>query len=106
MADAISAGAAGRPAGGMDASAPSWLPIASVPAVRVGPGLAALTRTPLGPNAAAQALVSRVSAALLDPYRLMPATPKWATMVSTVTTAPLPRAGMAGASAAARMEGA
>jgi hypothetical protein len=32
-----------------------------VPSVRVGPGLTALTRTPLGPNSADHALVSRVS---------------------------------------------
>jgi YHS domain-containing protein len=52
----------GRTAGGgQDASWSSWLPIGSVPSVRVGPGLTALTRTPLGPNSAAQALVSRVS---------------------------------------------
>src|ERR1700721_646473 len=106
MADAISSGAAGGPAGAMDASTSSWLPIASVPSVRVGPGLTALTRTPPGPKSAAHALVRRVSAALLDPYRPMPAIPKWATMVSTLTTAPLPRAAMAGASSATRMKGA
>ena len=39
----------------------------AVPSVRVGPGLTALTRTPDGPYSAAQALVSRTSAALLDP---------------------------------------
>src|SRR5258708_27533711 len=106
MADAISSGAAGRPAGAMDASTSSWLPIDSVPSVRVGPGLTALTRTPLGPNSAAHALVSRVSAALLDPYRAMPETPNWATMVSTLTIAPLPRAAMAGASSPTRVNGA
>jgi hypothetical protein len=42
----------------MDASTSSWLPIGSVPSVRVGPGLTALT--PLGPNSAAHDLVSRV----------------------------------------------
>jgi hypothetical protein len=73
----------------------------SVPSVRVGPGLTALTRTPFGPNSAAHALVSRVSAALLEPYRAMPATPKWATMVSTLMTEPWPRVAMAGASSPA-----
>ena len=71
-----------------------------------GPGLTALTRTPAGPNSADQALVSRASAALLDPYRAMPATPKWATMVSTLMIDPRPRAAMAGASSPARMKGA
>jgi len=42
-------------------------PIAAVPSVRVGPGLTAFTRTPLGPYSAAHALVSRLMAALLDP---------------------------------------
>src|ERR1700743_1099493 len=106
MADAISAGAAGRPARAMAARASHWPAHASVPSVRVGPGLTALTRTPLGPNSAAQDLVSRVSAALLDPYRPMPATPKWATMVSTLMIAPCPRAAMVGASLPTRMNGA
>jgi hypothetical protein len=39
----------------------------SVPSVRVGPGLTAFTRTPLSPYSAAQALVSRLMAALLEP---------------------------------------
>src|SRR5258708_32384324 len=95
MAEAISSGAAGRPAGARDASWSSWLPIGSVPSVRVGPGLTALTRTPLEANSAAQALVSRVSAALLDPYKAMPATPKEAPVVSTLLIAPLPRAPLA-----------
>ena len=36
----------------------------------------------------------------------MPATPKWATMVSTLMTEPLPRAAMAGASSPVKMNGA
>ena len=36
----------------------------------------------------------------------MPATPKWATMVSTLTIEPWPRAAMAGASSPTRMNGA
>src|SRR5258708_37502481 len=106
MGEAISSGAAGRPAGARDASWSSWLPIGSVPSVRVGTGLTALTRTPLEPNSAAQALVSRVTAALLDPYKAMPATPEWATMVNTLMIETLPRAAMAGASSATQMKGA
>src|SRR5712691_8301995 len=45
----------------------------AVPSVRVGPGLTALTRTPYGPYSAAQDLVSSTSAALLAPYRPIPA---------------------------------
>src|SRR5258707_9999144 len=67
IASAISSGAAGRPAGACAASCCSASPIASVPSVRVGPGLTVLTRTPLGPYSAAHALVSRLIAALLDP---------------------------------------
>src|SRR5712671_3730387 len=75
IASAISSGAAGRPAGACAASCCSASPIAAVPSVRVGPGLTAFTRTPLGPYSAAHALVSRLMAALLDPYRLRPAAP-------------------------------
>jgi len=42
-------------------------PMASVPSVRVGLGLTALTRTPRGPYSAAHVLVSRLRAALLEP---------------------------------------
>ena len=56
-----------RPAGAWAASCSSPSPMASVPSVRVGPGLTALTRTPLGPYSAAQVLVSRLMAALLEP---------------------------------------
>jgi hypothetical protein len=35
--------------------------------VRVGPGLTALMRTPLGPYSAVHALVSKLTAALLEP---------------------------------------
>jgi hypothetical protein len=58
IASAISSGAAGRPAGACAASCCSASPIAAVPSVRVGPGLTAFTRTPLGPYSAAHALVS------------------------------------------------
>src|SRR5207244_8109207 len=75
IASAISSGVAGRPAGACAASCCSASPIAAVPSVRVGPGLTALTRTPLRPYSAAHALVSRLMAALLEPYRLMPAAP-------------------------------
>src|SRR2546428_7314798 len=67
MASAISSAVAGRPAGAWAASCSSPCPMASVPSVRVGPGLTVLTRTPLGPYSAAQALVSRLMAALLEP---------------------------------------
>src|SRR6476469_10612294 len=67
IASAISSGAAGRPAGACAASCCSAPPIAAVPAVRVGPGLTAFTRTPLGPYSAAHASASRLMAALLDP---------------------------------------
>src|ERR1017187_3383966 len=105
MAAAISPGEATRPAGASAASWSSASPIISTPSVRVGPGETALTRTPLGPNSAAQALVSRFSAALLEPYRAMPALPNPPTMVVTLTIAPLPRAAMAGASSATRKNG-
>src|ERR1017187_11008617 len=81
MAAAISPGEATRPAGASAASWSSASPIISTPSVRVGPGETALTRTALGPNSAAQALVSRFSAALLEPYRAMPALPNPPTMV-------------------------
>ncbi len=64
MASAISSAVAGRPAGAWEASFSRPSPIASVPSVRVGPGLTALTRTPLGPYSAAQVLVNRLMAAL------------------------------------------
>jgi hypothetical protein len=67
IASAISSGAAGRPVGACAASCCSASPIAAVPSVRVGPGLTAFTRTPLGPYSVAHALVSRLMAALLDP---------------------------------------
>jgi hypothetical protein len=38
----------------------------AVPSIRVGPGLTAFTRTPLGPSSADHALVSSSNAALLD----------------------------------------
>src|ERR1019366_4994 len=95
----------GRPPGASAASWSSASTIISTPSVRVGPGETALTRTPLGPNSAAQALVSRFSAALLEPYRAMPALPNPPTMVVTLTIAPLPRAAMAGASSATRKNG-
>src|SRR5205807_9136069 len=66
-ASAISSAVAGRPAGAWAASCSSPSPMASVPSVRVGPGLTALTRTPLGPYSAAHVLVSRLMAALLEP---------------------------------------
>src|SRR5207302_9955133 len=53
MASAISSAVAGRPAGAWAASCASSSPMASVPSVRVGPGLTAFTRTPLGPYSAA-----------------------------------------------------
>src|SRR5438552_1503745 len=49
IASAISSAVPGRPAGAWAASFSRPSPIASVPSVRVGPGLTALTRTPLGP---------------------------------------------------------
>src|ERR1700721_1264245 len=73
--------------------------------VRVGPGATALTRTPLGPYSAAQALVSSSRAARLAPYRAMPPCPKLATIVETLTIEPHPRSAMAGASDATRKNG-
>ena len=102
MAAAISSGEATRPTGASAASWSSAAPIIWTPSVRVGPGDTAFTRTPLGPNSAAHALVSRLSAALLEPYMAMPALPTPATIVVTLTIAPLPRAAMAGASSATR----
>src|SRR5882757_5927605 len=67
IVSAISSGAAGRPAGACAASACRASPIDAVPSVRVGPGLTAFTRTPVGPYSAAHALVSRLIATLLDP---------------------------------------
>ena len=105
MASAISSGVAGRPAGAWAASCSTPSPMASVPSVRVGPGLTALTRTPRGPYSAAHALVSRLIAALLELYRLIPANPKSATMVDTLTIAPLPLFAISGASSATRKYG-
>ena len=51
----ISSAVTGRPAGAWAANCSSPSPMASVPSVRVGPGLTALTRTPLGPYSAAHA---------------------------------------------------
>src|SRR6266851_4937867 len=81
MASAISSAVAGRPAGAWAANCSSPSPMASVPSVRVGPGLTALTRTPLGPYSAAHVLVSRLRAALLEPKRLIPGAPYSAAMV-------------------------
>src|ERR1700751_4504165 len=67
IALAISCGEATRPAGEAAAIWSSASPMDSVPSVRVEPGDTALTRIPLGPNSAAQALVSRPTAALLEP---------------------------------------
>src|ERR1700722_216783 len=64
MASPISSGVAGRPAGAWAASCSKPSPIASVPSVRVGPGLTALTRTPLWPYSAAHDLVNRLNRCL------------------------------------------
>src|SRR2546427_5018334 len=64
MASAISSALAGRPAGAWAASCSRPSPIASVPSVRVGPGLTALTRTPLGPYSAVHALVQQIDGGL------------------------------------------
>src|ERR1700752_93324 len=77
----------------------------SVPAVRVGPGATALTRIPLGPNSAAQALLKRLIAALLEPYSAAPACPNVATIVETFTITPSPRSAIEGASAPTRKNG-
>lgn len=74
----------------------------AVPSVRVGPGCTALTRTPRGPYSAAQAFVSRFTAALLEPYSAVSGKPSVAAMVLTLTIAPLPRSAIAGASSATR----
>src|ERR1700739_1779355 len=63
MASAISPAVAGRPAGAWAASCSKPSPIASVPSVRVGPGLTALTRTSLRPYSAAHDFVNRLIAA-------------------------------------------
>src|SRR5216683_1985024 len=57
MASAISSAVAGRPAGACAASCSTPSPIASVPSVRVGAGLTALTRTPRGPYSVPHDLV-------------------------------------------------
>src|SRR5579871_4535276 len=94
IAAASSSGRATRPAG---ARASCWFTIssgaASIMRVRVGPGATALTRTPCGPYSAAQAFVKSSSAARLAPYRPMPACPKLATIMDTLTIEPHPRAG-------------
>ena len=77
----------------------------SIIRVRVGPGATALTRTPLGPYSAAQAFVNSSRAARLAPYRAMPACPKLATIVETLTIEPDPRSAMAGASDDTRKNG-
>src|SRR5206468_12415903 len=105
MASAISSAVAGRPAGAWAASFSSPSRIASVPSVRVGPGLTALTRTPLGPYSAVQVLVNRLIAALLEPYRLIPADPYSAAIVERFTIAPLPLLAISGASSATRKYG-
>src|ERR1700739_4710483 len=101
-ASAISSAVAGRPAGAWAASCSSPSPIASVPSVRVGPGLTALTRTPLGPYSAVQVLVNRLIAALLEPYRLIPADPYSAAIVERYTISPLPLLAISGGSSATR----
>jgi len=49
IASAISSAVAGRRAGACAASCSRPSPIPTVPSVRVGPGVTALTRTPFGP---------------------------------------------------------
>src|SRR5207249_6723372 len=105
IASAISSGVAGRCAGPCAANCSRPSPIASVPSVRVGPGLTALTRTPLGPYSAVQVLVNRLIAALLEPYRLIPGEPYSAAIVERFTIAPLPLLAISGASSATRKYG-
>jgi len=57
---------AARGAWAASCSRPS--PMAPVPSVGVGPGLIALTRTPLGRYSAAQAFVNSLTADLLEPH--------------------------------------
>ena len=61
MASAISSAVAGRPAGASAASCSRPSPKASVPSVRVRPGLTALMRTPLGPYSAVHAFDGALS---------------------------------------------
>src|SRR5207253_8826171 len=89
MASAISSAVAGRCAGAWAASCSRASPIPSVPSVRVGPGLTALTRTPLGPYSSAHALVNWFSAVLLDPLRVMHDLPDDATSQAALKSDPL-----------------
>jgi hypothetical protein len=66
IAAAISSGEAGRPAGASAANSSIASPSTAVPSVRVGPGLTALTRTPLAPNSAAHAAAALASQYLAD----------------------------------------
>jgi len=106
MAAAISSGAATRPAGAWLAGWGMTSPNCAVPSVLVGPGLTALTRTPLGPSSAAQARVSWARAALVAPYRPRPGIPTLAAVLMRLTTAPPPCSAMPGASSRTRTYGA
>src|ERR1700744_1074198 len=70
------------------------------------PGEIALTRTPDGPNSAAQARVSVSIAPLLELYSAAPGMPRRAIHDPRLMTTPPPAAAMAGATAAVRKNGA
>src|ERR1700759_5420190 len=70
------------------------------------PGEMALTRTPDGPNSAAQARVRVSMAPLLELYRAPTGMPRRAIHEPRLTMPPPPAAAMAGATAATRKNGA
>jgi hypothetical protein len=70
------------------------------------PGEIALTRTPDGPNSAAQARVRVSIAPLLELYRAATGMPRRAIQEPRLMMAPPPAAAMAGATAAVRKNGA
>jgi pimeloyl-ACP methyl ester carboxylesterase len=99
-AAATSSGRTGTPAGVAAVICSITSLAASLPGVSVAPGATVLTRTPRGPNSAAQARVSCSSAALVAVYRAANGLPVRAIQDPMFTITPEPRPAMAGASAA------
>ena len=105
-AAATSPGSTTTPAGVVAVMASRAARCAALPGVSVTPGATVVNRTPRGPCSAAQLRVSCASAAFVAVCIAPNGEPTLAIQEPTVTTAPLPRAAMAGAGAPTRTCGA
>src|ERR1700712_4072805 len=97
-AAATSAGSTTDPAGVVAVIASRTGRKAALPGVSVTPGATLLTRTPRGPNSAAQDRVSCSSAAFVAVYIAPNGEPTWAIQEPMLTTEPEPRSAIAGIS--------